>query len=253
VWPKFSQRVTPGFLRRYDWATVLFRLFDPLRSLKECTIMNQVSTEFVAYFKVAIAQRRENPQGDLLTELIHAQSKGERLSDGEIIHLCIMTFVAGEQTTIAALSNGILSLLNHPQQLALLRHNPELAASAAEEIFRYESPTQYVMRVANEAINIGGQAIAPGENVVLCLGAANRDPSQFPDPDRFDIERKNNRHLAFAAGRHFCIGVGLARLEVPIVLNALIQGLPKFSGSIQDPVWRENIVLRSLRSLPLRW
>ena len=234
-----------------QWSAQLFRVFDPLTSIKTCQQMNQVATEFLDYFRAAIAQRRKNPTSDLITALLTIEENGDRLSESEILSLCIMLFIAGEQTSVATIGNGMMALLLNRDQLQQLQRQPQLIHSAVEEIMRYESPTQYVMRIANEPITIDDHHIESGDKIVLCLGAANRDPDQFDQPNRFNITRQNNRHIAFASGIHFCVGAALARLEVPIAAQTLVQRLPNLQLNTETFEWQDNIVLRCLKSLPV--
>ncbi len=235
----------------HRWSSDLFRIFDPMHSLKTAEAMNQVAAEFLDYLRSQIAQQRQQPQPGLLSDLLAIQDENDRLSEAEILATCIMLFAAGEQTTSSIIGNGMLALLRHPDRLTWLRQNPDAIQIATEEIFRYDSPTQLVARVASEPVQLGSKTIQPGQNAILCLGAANRDPAEFPDPDRLNLRRNPNRHIAFAAGPHFCLGAVLARMEVPIALNALVQRLPNLTLTPDPLRWRENIVIRYLRSLPV--
>ena len=234
----------------HRWSTELFRVFDPMRSLRVAEAMNQVAADFLAYLREQLAHRRQHPQADFLSDLVAVEEQGENLSESEILATCIMLFMAGEQTTTSSIGNGLLALFQHPEQLAWIKQHPEAMQKAVEELFRYDSPTQLVARVAAEPIELAGKTIEPGHNLILCLGAANRDPDVFAEPDQLQLSRPDNRHLAFAAGSHVCLGAGLARLEVPIALQILLQRLPNLERVVEPPKWRENIVIRSLQSLP---
>ncbi|MEM1367789.1 MAG: cytochrome P450 [Cyanobacteria bacterium P01_H01_bin.15] len=241
-------------LQLHKWSKQLFRVFDPLLPLGECAEMNEAALGFADYLRYHLDQKRNNPGDDCLSALLHIEKDGDRLSEKEIIDLGIMTFVAGERTTVAAIGGGLYGLLQFPAQLQLLRDNPKLARNAAEEALRFESPTQYLMRTATEAFELRGRQIEEGQNVLVCLGGANRDPLQFENPEQLDIQRKNaNTHIAFAAGIHFCIGAGLARMELPLALAGLVQALPNLTGDLAAVEWEHNITLRCLRSLKLTW
>ncbi len=233
------------------WIRDIFRIFDPLNSLKQCELMNKISLDFSAYLQEHINQRRKQPQSDLITALVEVEEGGEKLTDQEIISSCIMLAAAGEGTTASIIGNSILALLNHPDQLALLRQQPNIINKAVEELLRYDSPTQLVLRTARETLEIGEKNINKGDFIILCLGAANRDSQQFFDPDRLDLLRSDNQHIAFATGIHFCLGAALARVEVPIAINALVQQLPNLQLATDKVEYHDNVVTRFLKSLPV--
>jgi cytochrome P450 len=202
------------------------------------------SDEFAVYFRELIAVRRAHPAEDLLSEMIAAEDDGEKLTEDELIATCVLLLVAGHETTVGLISNGILALLRHPEQLALLRDNPDLAASAVEETLRYDAPVQMTGRVARGGMQIGPMAAPDGALILLLLAAAGRDPRAFPDPDRFDIRRSGTGHLAFAAGPHFCLGAPLARLEASIALESFacrVQA-PRLNAASLD--YKPNLNLR---------
>jgi cytochrome P450 len=211
----------------------------------------QARLEFADYFRELIAIRRARPADDLLSELIRAEDDGHRLTEAELIATCVLLLVAGHETTVSLISNAILALLRHPDQLAALRADPGLAAGAVEETLRYDAPVQFTGRVARGVMRVGPVSAPDGAVLMLLLAAAGRDPDAFADPDRFDIRRfaagsgprgpgypRESRvappgstaggHLAFAAGPHFCLGAPLARLEATIALQA-------FTARITDP------------------
>jgi hypothetical protein len=177
------------------------------------------SDEFADYFQELITERRAQPAQDLLSEMIRAGDDGDKLTEDELIGTCILLLVAGHETTVGLISNAILALLRHPDQLALLQASPELASGAVEETLRYDAPVQMTARVARGGMQVGEMMTRDGALVVLLLGATGRDPDVFENPDRFDITRAVTGHLAFAAGPHFCQGAPLARLEAGIVLE----------------------------------
>lgn len=210
---------------------------------------DQARQEFAGYFGELIAARRARPADDLLSELIRAEDDGERLSEAELIATCVLLLVAGHETTVSLISNSILALLRHPDQLAALRADPGLAAAAVEETLRYDAPVQFTARVARGAMQVGGVTALDGAVLMLLIAATGRDPEVFAKPDRFDIRRGAAGHLAFAAGPHFCLGAPLARLEATIAVQA-------FATRLADPeldpaglAYKPNLNLRGPASL----
>jgi len=203
------------------------------------------------YFRALIAERRAAPRDDMLSALIAAEEAGDKLSEEELLASCILLLVAGHETTVNLIGNGTLALLKHPEQLRRLRENPGLIGSAVEELLRYDGPVQRTARIPSEDLVIGGKTIPKGEMVMPFLGAANRDPAQFPDPDRLDITRTDNRHIAFGMGIHFCLGAPLARMEGQIAISTLLRRLPKLALASQLPEHRQSLTLRGLVSLPV--
>jgi hypothetical protein len=200
--------------------------------------------EFAVYFRELIATRRAQPTEDLLSEMIAAEDNGERLTEDELIATCVLLLVAGHETTVGLISNAILALLRHPDQLALLRGDPSLAAGAVEETLRYDAPVQMTARVARGGMHIGPVAAPDGALVLLLLAATGRDPRVFDRPDTFDIRRGATGHLAFAAGPHFCLGAPLARLEAAIALESFARRIqrPELVASSLD--YKPNLNLR---------
>jgi cytochrome P450 len=206
----------------------------------------------IALFRPLIEERRRAPCEDLLSALVVAEADGERLTQEELYAMCTFLFLAGHETTTSALASGVYTLLNHPDQARRLRDDSErMVASAIEEILRFESPVPRAVREAKEELEIRGRTIRKGQFIVLLLGAANRDPGQFPDPDRFDIARQPNRHVAFGYGAHFCLGAALARLEMEIALRALSRRLPGLRLAAETWSWRPLMGLRCLTALPV--
>jgi cytochrome P450 len=203
-----------------------------------------------AYFRRLLPERRRQPQDDLLSMLIAAEEAGDKLSEGELLATCVLLFIAGHETTVNLIGNGLLALLRHPDQLARLAAEPALIQSAVEELLRFDSPVQRTARITNADAEIDGHAIAKGSLVVTAIGAANRDPAQFPDPDRLDIGRRDNRHVAFGFGIHFCLGAPLARVEGQIALGTIILRMPRLA-SAGTPTWRESSTLRGLKTFPV--
>jgi cytochrome P450 len=205
----------------------------------------------LGYFRGLIAERRVLPRDDLLSGLIAAEEAGDRLSEDELLATCILLLVAGHETTVNLIGNGTLALLRHPGELRRLRENPALIASAVEELLRYDGPVQRTARMPSDDVQVGGRTIARGEMVMPFIGAADRDPAQFPDPDRLDITRSDNRHVAFGMGIHFCLGAPLARVEGQIAINTLVQRLPGLALATEKPEYRQSLTLRGLTALHL--
>jgi len=203
------------------------------------------------YFRGLIAERRTSPRDDMLSGLIAAEEAGDTLSENELLATCILLLVAGHETTVNLIGNGTLALLRHPAELRRLRERPGLIASAVEELLRYDGPVQRTARVPSEDVTLGGRSIGKGELVMPFIGAADRDPAQFPDPDRLDITRADNRHIAFGWGIHFCLGAPLARVEGQIAINTLVQRLPKLTLATDRPEYRQSLTLRGLQGLPV--
>jgi pimeloyl-[acyl-carrier protein] synthase len=203
------------------------------------------------YFRELIAERRTSPRSDLLSALIAAEEAGDKLSEEELLATCILLLVAGHETTVNLIGNGTLALLRHPDQLRLLRENPGLITTAVEELLRFDGPVQRTARIPSEDVTVAGQPIAKGELVMPFIGAADRDPAQFSDPDRLDITRADNRHIAFGWGIHFCLGAPLARVEGQIAINTLAQRMPKLALATDKPEFRQSLTLRGLSNLPV--
>jgi len=207
--------------------------------------------EMTAYFRGAMDEQRRRPGGGLVAALMNAEVEGDRLSEDEVVANCIVTMVGGQETTTNLIGNGVLTLLRHPRELERLRAEPALIPSAVEELLRYESPSQHTARIAPEDVELGGRRIRKGQAVIAVMGAANRDPARFPDPDRLDLARADNRHLAFGWAAHFCFGAPLARLEGQIAFEALA---PRLGALLREPgplSWRTNLGLRGLTALPV--
>jgi hypothetical protein len=202
-----------------------------------------------AYFREAIREHRAHPRDDLISAFIAAEIDGDRLNEEEMIANLIVTMVGGQETTTNLIGNGMLSLLRHPDQLAELRADLSLIPSAIEELLRFESPSQHTARLAPEDTMLGGKLIRKRQAVIAVMGAANRDPERFPDPDRLDIRRQDNRHLAFAWASHFCFGAPLARMEGQIAFATLLRRFPHIAQTPGPITWRENLGLRGLTAL----
>ena len=194
-------------------------------------------------------QRRQYPRDDLISALVIAEEKGDKLTEDELFSMCVQLFFAGFETTEGLIGNGLLALMRNPAQLEKLRDNPSLIGTAVEEFLRYDNSVQRQARVASVDLEISGQQIHKGQYLLLFIGAANRDPAQFPDPDRLDISRRENKHVAFGHGIHFCIGAPLARLEAEIAINTILRRCPTLRLMSQSLEWEELLALRKLKSL----
>ena len=203
------------------------------------------------YMRGLIAERRASARGDLLSALIAAEEAGDKLSEDELIATCILLLIAGHETTVNLIGNGTLALLRHPEQLRRLRETPGLITSAVEELLRYDGPVQRTARITSTEVTIGGRTIPRGEMVMPFIGAADRDPSQFSDPDRLDLGRADNRHIAFGWGIHFCLGAPLARVEGQIAIDTLVRRLPRLALASDEPEHRQSLTLRGLKALPV--
>ena len=207
--------------------------------------------EMCTYFRDAIREHRQHPRDDLISALLSAEVDGDCLTEEEVVANSIMLMTGGQETTTNLIGNGLLTLLRHPDQFEKLQADYSLVLSAIEEMLRYESPIQYTSRLAVDDIQLGGKMIRKRQAVLAVMAAANRDPERFPDPDRFDICRQDNRHLAFSWGAHFCFGAPLARLEGQIVFETMLRRLPNLRLMSHSVTWRENLSFRGLISLPV--
>lgn len=203
-----------------------------------------------AYFRSAMDEQREHPRDGLIHAMMMAEVDGGKLSDDEIVANLIVTMVGGQETTTNLIGNGMLTLLNNPAAKEHLRADSSIIQSAVEELLRYESPSQHTARLAPEDLEMGGKMIRRRQAVIAVMGAANRDPERFPDPDKLDLTRQDNRHVAFGWAAHFCFGAPLARIEGQIAFETLLGRLPNLALEPSKPlVWRHNLGLRGLTAL----
>lgn len=206
--------------------------------------------EMTSYFRNKIRTNAIRPDG-LVASLTNAEVDGDRLTEEEVIANCIVTMVGGQETTTNLIGNGVLALLRNPDQLEKLRASQSLIPSAVEELLRYESPSQHTGRLAPDEIQLGGKQIRKRQAVMAVMAAANRDPEYFPDPDRLDITRHDNKHVAFGWGAHFCFGASLARIEGQVAFEEMLRMFPKWTLKPGPLAWRINLGLRGLKSLPI--
>ena len=240
-WPRFR-----------EWSRVLVSSLDPvaLPDSDQISAVRAAEDALSEYLSGVVAERRRAPRDDLISALIAVEERGDVLNERELLVMLNLLLVAGHETTVNLIGNGMLALLRNPEQLALLRRRPELLESAVEELLRFDSPVQLTGRIAAEACAVGGQQIGRGQLILALLGAANRDPQQFPDPDRLDLTRSPNQHFSFGRGIHFCLGAPLARLEGRIALGSLVSRFAELR-QVGEAARGQTITLRGLTRLPL--
>lgn len=235
-----------------SWSADLVQLLDPLQGQGGSAPMRRASHEIFDYFAPLLAARRSEPRDDLLSAMLAAEQDGERLDELDLLALSSLLLVAGHETTSNLIANAVIALLRFPDERKRLQDDPTLIGSAVDEFLRYESPIQLTDRKAIADCELGGVAIRGGQMVAVVLGAANRDPSRFADPDRLDLGRAENHHLAFGHGNHFCLGAQLAKLEAEVAIGSLLARFPGLSGSSEPPAWRRSMIIRGPESLPLQ-
>ena len=238
-----------------DQSRVSTRLIDPAPlTPAEMDEANANSKYLSEYFTTLFERRRREPGPDLTTALLHAEDHGNKLTEEEVRSNIGLLFAAGHETTANLIGNGLLALHRNPDQLALLKARPDLIVNAVEELLRYDSSVQMTGRTALEDVECAGQTVRAGEPVMLLLGAANRDPDIYADPDKLDVTRANIRPLSFGGGIHHCLGAQLARIEAEIALKRLLERLPEMElTNIETPSWRRSFTLRGLEHLPACW
>lgn len=243
---------------REDWS-MFHRLIrqvvlcvEPSPDAGQLALADEAADELNTYFDALIAERRARPQDDLMSELAAAEIDGDRLTPSELNSMVQFLFGAGFETTTNLIGNGMLALLGAPEQLAKLRADDGLLPGAVEELLRIDCSVQLTMRTAFEDISIDDVTIPAGESVVVLLGAANRDPERFPDPDSLDVTRTRIRPMSFGGGVHYCLGAGLARLEGRIAFRELLRAFPRIELTDTEPSWRTNLTLHGLERLPVR-
>jgi cytochrome P450 len=234
-----------------NWSDTLIEVQITQKNKKS---IDESSEAFINYLNTVFALRRKNPGSDLISAFLKLESEEEHLTENELYATIFLLIIAGHETTVNLISNGMHSLLCHPEQLTLLKNNPALIHSAVEEILRYNGPvTNSTMRLAAEDVLINGITIKKGEGVLTIFASANQDESKFDNSLNFDITRKNNKHLAFGYGIHFCIGAPLARLECEIAINTIVNRLPniKLDTTADPPEWRTSNIIRGLKKFPV--
>jgi len=235
-----------------DWSLAILGALEPVIGEAAFARGNKAVQDFLAYLEILVERRRQrpgNPDRDVLTRLIQGEADGEKLTAKELLHNCIFLLNAGHETTTNLIGNGLVALTENPSEKARLIAHPELIKTAIEEVLRYESSNQLGNRMTVEQVSLGGLTLPAGTPITLCIGAANRDPAQFRDPERFDIGRTPNRHLAFATGAHQCAGMALARLEGAIAISRFLARFPKYALS-GEPVRGGRVRFRGFLSVP---
>lgn len=235
-----------------QWAYSLFSVFDQPMSLQGYQKQNQAAMGFKAYMSDLISQKESDPDAGLISQLIHLQAAEGKpsLTKDEVLSLSIMLFIVAQQTTKALIGNSVLALLHYPDKIDEIRSYPDRIPAAVEELLRYDTPIQIIGRHVIEPVEIRGQMIQTGETVLLCLGSANRDPEEYPNPDQLDFTRTNNK-LPFGGGMHLCLGVYLARIQGQMAIQSLVETLLDCTLATQTLPWLNNSGIRGLRSLPI--
>ena len=234
------------------WSAQRARLLEPTISMRERRIGDVASRAFDDYFRSIVAKRRAAPRDDILSALAQVEDEGGRLTEREMLNLLRLLMIAGNETTTNLIGNGVLALLRNPGELERLRDDPGLIPAAVEELLRFDSPTQATFRRALADCEVNGFPLRRRDNIVVLLGAANRDPEAFNDPDRLDVGRGVRSHLSLGRGIHHCLGAPLARLEGRIVFEMLLDRFPRIDLLANRPRFRKSMVFRGLHSLPIR-
>src|SRR6266581_3469824 len=235
-----------------QWSDALaIMMGNPRRTLEQTRLAQEAVLALTAFFRAAVAERRRQKGSDLISLLLDIEEDGDVLTEEELYAQCVMLLFGGHETTRNLIGNGIYTLLRHPAEMAELRESPEITRTAVEELLRYESPVQYTSRTAKEDLEVCGAALHQGQQILFMLGAANRDPQQFKEPDQLNLKRLNNPHLAFGAGAHFCIGNQLARLEGQIATLKMVQQFPRMRLASPRLEWAANFGFRGLKTLPV--
>jgi cytochrome P450 len=225
----------------------------PMRNASVVDAADKATAALSEYLNKLIDQRRQEPADDLMSRLIAAEEEGDRLTRDELVATCLLLLIAGHETTANLIGNGMLALFRNPEQAARLRDDPELDRPAIEELMRYDGPIQMTERIALDDVELGGTNIPKGAVTIQLMGAANRDPAVFTDPDSLDLGRSPNPHVGFGGGSHFCIGAPLARMEARIVIPTLLRRYPNLRPLATKPEWRPSFTIRGLRTLPVSW
>jgi len=233
------------------WSNDIALAVEPILSGEEIVRVERASDEIIEYFEGIIEQRRREPREDMLSALLAAEEEGDRLTHDELLGTLMLLLVAGNETTRSLIGNGMLALLKNPEQLQRLRDSPDLLDSSIDEMLRYDSPVQFIIRVVMEDVEFKGKQFRAGQKAVILVGAANRDPTVFADPGAMDIGRQEKSHISFGRGIHYCLGSPLALLEARVAFANLIE---RFSSIelVEGPEFRDQIVLRGVESLWIR-
>ncbi|MEU5695111.1 cytochrome P450 [Actinosynnema sp. NPDC020468] len=243
------------------WSQDLARGFDPdvLMTPETHEARSTAAREFMRYFRALIDARRAEPRDDLLSALAAVEDRGDVLTETELLTTCVTTLVAGHETTVNLVANGLLALMRNADQWELLRAHPEYVPSAVNELLRFDPPVQMTTRSAKKPMTVAGHDFAEGDGVVVLVNSGNRDPEVFPDPDRLDVTRYHDRrdpaarHLAFSLGIHYCLGAPLALLEMEVLLAELVRRVTVMEPLTDEPQYKANLIVRGLSALPVRF
>jgi cytochrome P450 len=237
--------------QRWVHTIALYFAIGSLGNAETIAALRETVDQMAGYMRAIVDEHRRAPRADLIGNLIGSGLEDERLSEVEILSQCMLLLHGGYESTMNTISSGMLHILRDPEQRRLCAEDPGMAGAAVEEALRYEPAFQFVARVATADLDIGGQAIQANQQIVCVLGAANRDPAQFADPEQFDIRRHPNPHLSFGYGPHFCIGAALGRMEAQIAFSTLLRRLCDLRLASDTPQWRPAFGVRSLETLPV--
>jgi len=234
------------------WSADLVQLLDPFQATGGMVTVRRATHELFDYFEGILESRRREPRDDLLSAMIAAEEGGERLDQLDLLTLSALILVAGHETTSNLIGNAVLALLRNPDERKRLADDPDLIGTAVDEFLRFDGPIQLTDRAAREDCEIHGRTVRKNQLVAVVLAAANRDPLRFTDPDRLDLGRADNPHLAFGHGNHFCLGSQLARLETELAVGSLMRRFPDWTGDPEPAEWRRSMIIRGPVSVPLR-
>jgi pimeloyl-[acyl-carrier protein] synthase len=235
-----------------EQGSVMIKALDLYISFKDIVRINEAAGNFITYFKKVIAEKEQNPDDGIISRLIRLNQQEHVLDGDELISSCILLFIAGEETSVSLMGTGLYNLISRPDDLTLLRNNPEKIPAAIEELLRYDAPVQIVGRVAGKDCQVGGKTIKQGDTLTICLGSANRDPEVFERADEFVMDRNPNKHLGFGAGAHYCLGDWLARIQTQMMLTALLGRYKTIELLNPIPQWNNNLAIRCLTELPAK-
>ena len=242
------------------WSQAMARSFDPdvLMTPEALEARNAAIPEALGYFAALVTRARQEPGDDVISRLAAVEEEGDRLTAEELLGTCVTLLIAGHETTVNLVGNGMLALIRHPDQLALLRERPELVGPAVDELLRYDSPIHMNTRAAKRELTVAGRVFAPGDGAVALIACANRDPAAYDDPDRLDLTRFDrtkpvSRHLSFSLGHHYCLGAPLALLEMEILLDGVLRRVKGMELLTDTPPYKPNMLIRGLAALPVRF
>ena len=241
--------VPAGDMDRFEgWSNDIALIVEPILTPAQVEAVRRATEELFVYFETIVEARQREPQEDIVSALLAAEEEGDKLTREELLSTMLLILVAGNETTRNLIGNGMLALMRHPDELQRLREAPDLLEPAVDELLRYDSPVQLDGRVVREDLELGGKRLRAGEKVIALLGAANRDPAAFADPDALDIGRTERSHLSFGRGIHYCLGASLAVLEARIAFRGLLDRFASIRLAA-EPRYRDGIVLRGVESL----